>query len=167
MLFEPIPSSIIFDDNFVNNDDEYLVQTTGIVVSAIAIIFYITLNSLREFVLIYQQKWHYILEAVNMISWILYVSAVIMISPVLFGDNKVANIHYSAASITVFFSWFRLLLFLQRFDQVYIHIHTYINFENSNNTNFNYFFLFLKAEPNYFNFHYFCFTGWNLRCYVP
>lgn len=87
------------------------------IVSGIAILVYVTLNMLREALQIYQQKWKYIFEANNMVYWCLYISAVIMVSPI-FNDGSVSDFHFSATSITVFLSWFNLLLFLQRFDQV-------------------------------------------------
>lgn len=97
---------------------ERIEQSTAIVVCAVAIIVYITLTSLRELIQMYQQRLHYILEIVNLISWILYISTLIMVIPVFKADGGITNVHYSAASISVFLSWFRLLLFLQRFDQV-------------------------------------------------
>lgn len=85
--------------------------------SAVAIIIYVFVSTLREFVQIYQQKSQYMFDANNFISWMLYVSAVIMVSPV-FNGGWISDSHFSATSITVFLSWFNLLLFLQRFDQV-------------------------------------------------
>ena len=85
--------------------------------SGIAITVYISLNTLRELFQIYQQKWQYLLEPNNLVSWLLYTSAAVMISPI-FNGGYVIDAHFSAASITVFLSWFNLLLFLQRFDQV-------------------------------------------------
>ncbi|XP_037932344.1 transient receptor potential cation channel subfamily A member 1-like [Teleopsis dalmanni] len=96
---------------------ESIRKSSAIVVCAVAIIVYITLNSLREIIQMYQQRLHYILEIVNLISWVLYISALIMVTPVFDADGRINTIHYSAASIAVFLSWFRLLLFLQRFDQ--------------------------------------------------
>lgn len=95
--------------------------STIMVVSTIVIVAYILVNALRELVQVYQQKWHYLFEMNSIISWFLYVSALIMVLPVLHG-NTVSDVHYSAASITVFLSWFNLLLFLQRFDQVGIYV---------------------------------------------
>ncbi|CAD7082067.1 unnamed protein product [Hermetia illucens] len=116
--------SIMIDSNGVMliTPKEYISKNTVIVVSAIGIIAYIILNSIREAVQIYQQKIHYILEVVNIISWILHISALMMVLPVFSANNEVTTIHYSAASITVFLSWFKLLLFLQRFDQVGIYV---------------------------------------------
>lgn len=79
---------------------------------------YIALNSLREIVQMYQQRLHYVSEIVNLISWVLYISSLIMVAPAFKPDGSINTIHYSAAAIAVFLSWFRLLLFLQRFDQV-------------------------------------------------
>lgn len=92
-------------------------MTTLILGSSLAIITYVVLSTLREFLQIYQQKWQYLLEPNNFISWLLYISAAIMVSPV-FNGGHITDVHFSATSITVFLSWFNLLLFLQRFDQV-------------------------------------------------
>lgn len=86
-------------------------------VSSIAIIVYVALNMLREALQIYQQRWKYIFEPNNLVYWVLYIAAVIMVSPV-FNDGCVSDFHFSATAIAVFLSWFNLLLFLQRFDQV-------------------------------------------------
>uniref|UniRef100_A0A182PV41 Uncharacterized protein n=2 Tax=Cellia TaxID=44534 RepID=A0A182PV41_9DIPT len=101
--------------------EEQMDVTTTTLVSGIGIIIYIVVNALRELVQVYQQKWHYLLEPNNFISWILYTSALIMIWP-MFSSGMCFSINYSAASITVFLSWFNLLLFLQRFDQIGIYV---------------------------------------------
>lgn len=90
-------------------------------ISGIAILIYILGNAIREIVQIYQQKWHYLLEPTNFISWLLYLCAIVMVSCLFFGGTITDN-HFSAASMTVFLSWFNLLLFLQRFDQVGIYV---------------------------------------------
>lgn len=101
---------------------ESINRTTAILFCAIVIVVYILLNSMRELIQIYQQRLHYLVETVNLISWVLYISALIMITPAFRPDGAINTIHYSAASIAVFLSWFRLLLFLQRFDQVGIYV---------------------------------------------
>ncbi|XP_065720478.1 transient receptor potential cation channel subfamily A member 1 isoform X3 [Drosophila suzukii] len=102
--------------------EERINRTTAILFCAVVIVVYIGLNSMRELIQIYQQKLHYILETVNLISWVLYISALVMVTPAFQPDGAINTIHYSAASIAVFLSWFRLLLFLQRFDQVGIYV---------------------------------------------
>ncbi|KMY98498.1 uncharacterized protein Dsimw501_GD12958, isoform G [Drosophila simulans] len=102
--------------------EERINRTTAILFCAVVIVVYILLNSMRELIQIYQQKLHYILETVNLISWVLYISALVMVTPAFQPDGGINTIHYSAASIAVFLSWFRLLLFLQRFDQVGIYV---------------------------------------------
>lgn len=97
-------------------------------VSCLVIIVYIVLSMLREFLQMYQQKWQYLFEPNNFISWLLYISGAIMVSPV-FSDGKIADLHFSATSVTVFLSWFNLLLFLQRFDQVSHWLHLVSFFE--------------------------------------
>lgn len=79
---------------------------------AMIIIAYIVLNSLREVLQLYQQRWHYLLDPINLVSWLLYISSIIMIMPV-FAD-QLTVLQLSCASITVFLSWFNLLLYLQR-----------------------------------------------------
>lgn len=92
--------------------------STFMVVSAYAITIYVVGQTFREFVQIYQQKWQYLNNLTNnLISWMLYISSTIMVSSV-FNGGWVTDVHFSATSITVFLSWFNLLLFLQRFDQV-------------------------------------------------
>jgi transient receptor potential cation channel subfamily A member 1 len=97
---------------------EHVEVTTIMMISGTVIVFYILSNTIRELVQIYQQRWHYLLEPNNLVAWILYISAFIMVSPMFFSNQVLSDAHFSAASITVFFSWFNLLLFLQRFDQV-------------------------------------------------
>lgn len=97
--------------------DSHINVSTMMLVSSIAIVVYIVLNSMREVLQIYQQKWKYLFEPNNFLSWVLYISATIMVSPV-FNDGSINDVHFSATSLTVFLSWFNLLLFLQRFDQV-------------------------------------------------
>lgn len=91
--------------------------STLMLVSAIAIMVYVITNMLREALQIYQQRWKYLFEPNNFVSWCLYVSAIIMVSPI-FNNGLVSDVHFSATAIAIFLSWFNLLLFLQRFDQV-------------------------------------------------
>lgn len=99
--------------------DSHINVSSMMLVSSIAIIVYVVLNSMREVLQIYQQKWKYLFEPNNLVSWLLYISAVLMVSPV-FNDGSINDVHFSATSLAVFLSWFNLLLFLQRFDQVKI-----------------------------------------------
>lgn len=91
--------------------------TTLMCVCTIGILAFVVVNALREMIQVYQQKLHYLFEMNNVVSWFLYTSATIMVSPIFTG-GYITDLHYSAASVTVFLSWFNLLLFLQRFDQV-------------------------------------------------
>lgn len=97
--------------------DKQITVSTAMMVSGITIMIYVILSTFREFIQIYQQKWQYIFEPNNFISWMLYFSASIMVSPI-FNGGWITDTHFSATSMTVFLSWFNLLLFLQRFDQV-------------------------------------------------
>ena len=79
---------------------------------AIIILTHIALNSLREVLQLYQQRWHYLLDPINLVSWLLYISSIMMILPVFV--DQLNGLQLSCASITVFLSWFNLLLYLQR-----------------------------------------------------
>lgn len=88
--------------------------------SAIAILTYIGGNSIREFVQMYQQKYMYFMDPINLVTWLLYMSALVMVLPIFGG--QMYEFQFSCASVTVFLSWFNLLLLLQRFDQVGIYV---------------------------------------------
>lgn len=95
--------------------------TTSMYISSIIILIYTIFSFIKELIQLKQTKCQNILEISNLISWMLFVFSFMMILPVfsLTGrEHTVNNVHYTAASITVFLSWFRLLLYLQRFDQV-------------------------------------------------
>lgn len=84
------------------------------------IIFYVMVNILREMIQLYSQKYMYISDPVNLVTWLLYICATLMVTPILW--NKMTDLQFSFASMTVFLSWFTLLLLLQRFDQVGIYV---------------------------------------------
>ncbi|EDS35491.1 ANKTM1 [Culex quinquefasciatus] len=98
-----------------------MVITTTTLASGLGVIAYIVCNALRELVQVYQQKWNYLIEPINLISWVLYFSAIAMVWPI-FVDGRCVSENFSSASVTVFLSWFNLLLFLQRFDQVGLYV---------------------------------------------
>lgn len=106
------------NDSWYQDCYESIQRSSAIMICALMISIYITLYALKELLQMYQQRLHYILEIENLISWVLYISTLIMIIPTLKADGGITNVHYSAASISVFLSWFSLLLLLQRFDQV-------------------------------------------------
>ncbi|XP_071446354.1 transient receptor potential cation channel subfamily A member 1 [Hetaerina americana] len=94
--------------------------TTMMYFCGIAILIYIVVNTLREIIQAYQQKWQYLLDPFNIVSLLLYGSAFSMVFPV-FG-RELRELQFSCAAITIFLSCFTLLLYLQRFDQVGIYI---------------------------------------------
>ncbi|KAL5285092.1 TRPA1 family protein [Megaselia abdita] len=99
--------------------------TASMYVSSIIILIYIIFSFIKELIQLKQTKCQNILEISNLISWMLFVFSFMMILPVfsfMGQEHVVTNVHYTAASITVFLSWFRLLLYLQRFDQVGIYV---------------------------------------------
>ncbi|KAL0902157.1 hypothetical protein ABMA27_000099 [Loxostege sticticalis] len=88
--------------------------------STVSIIVYNVICLIREVYNLKQQKWHYLVDPSNLVSWMLYISSTLMVFPTLFGNFY--DIQFSAAAITVFLSWFELLLLLQRFDQIGIYV---------------------------------------------
>ncbi|CAB3379362.1 Hypothetical predicted protein [Cloeon dipterum] len=95
-------------------------EDTTMIICGTSILVYIAINVVREGMQIYQQRLHYLLDPFNIVSWMLYISAVAMVLPVFNSDLE--RIQYSSASITAFLAWFNLLLYLQRFDQVGIYV---------------------------------------------
>ncbi|KAJ8954916.1 hypothetical protein NQ318_016856 [Aromia moschata] len=111
------------DEAYVKHSKEYILKVKVnpvMYISALAIIIYIGMSTIREFLQIYQQKYMYFMNPINLVTWLLYISALIMVVPI-FGD-KMYDLQFSCASLTVFLSWFNLLLLLQRFDQVGIYV---------------------------------------------
>lgn len=104
----------------MHTDRSHLITHTPVKVSAVVILVYIALNTMHEILQVYQQRWHYLLDPINLVSWLLYICASIMVIPIF--NGTVNEIQYSCASLTVFLSWFNLLLLLQRFDQVGIYV---------------------------------------------
>ncbi|XP_037299699.1 transient receptor potential cation channel subfamily A member 1 isoform X2 [Manduca sexta] len=88
--------------------------------STVAILVYNLLCLMREAYNLKQQKWHYLVDPSNLVSWTLYISSTLTVLPTIYGNYD--NLQYSAAAITVFLAWFELLLLLQRFDQVGIYV---------------------------------------------
>ncbi|KAK9882268.1 hypothetical protein WA026_020374 [Henosepilachna vigintioctopunctata] len=89
-------------------------------VCALGILTYIGLGAFKEVVQMYQQKWMYLLDPINMVTWLLYAAAIVMVLPIFVGT--IYELQFSCASVVVFLSWFNLLLLLQRFDQVGIYV---------------------------------------------
>lgn len=100
---------------------EKLVTGNGMVLSGMVIFTYVVLSALREIIQFGQQRYHYLFDPNNFVSWLLYINALFMISPI-FRGGLICDYLYSAASMTVFLSWFNLLLHLQRFDQIGIYV---------------------------------------------
>ncbi|XP_035438092.2 transient receptor potential cation channel subfamily A member 1 isoform X8 [Spodoptera frugiperda] len=104
-------------NNVFNSDFE---SKVAMYTSTVAILAYNAICLIREAYNVKQQKWHYLVDPSNLVSWLLYISSTLMVIPTI--CNYFEEIQFSAASITVFLSWFELLLLLQRFDQVGIYV---------------------------------------------
>jgi transient receptor potential cation channel subfamily A member 1 len=103
------------------NEIEKIPICSGMLISGVVIFLYILTSFIREVIQVCQQRYHYLLGPINFVSWLLYLNALIMISPI-FTKGHICDFLFSAASLTVFLSWFNLLLHLQRFDQVGIYV---------------------------------------------
>ncbi|XP_028170510.1 transient receptor potential cation channel subfamily A member 1, partial [Ostrinia furnacalis] len=117
IISERVENSTTIDNNSKPIDFEIMV---AMYTSTVAIIVYNVICIIREAYNLKQQKWHYLVDPCNLVSWMLYISSTQMVFPTLFGGFY--DIQFSAAAITVFLSWFELLLLLQRFDQIGIYV---------------------------------------------
>ncbi|CAH1647463.1 unnamed protein product [Spodoptera littoralis] len=106
------------EKNIVFNPD--FESKVAMYTSTVAILAYNAICLIREAYNVKQQKWHYLVDPSNLVSWLLYISSTLMVIPTI--CKYFDEIQFSAASITVFLSWFELLLLLQRFDQVGIYV---------------------------------------------
>ncbi|KAG8311698.1 Transient receptor putative cation channel sub A member 1 [Homalodisca vitripennis] len=122
LLTDSSKVSVTTNSTSITMDEEgdELVGTPVMYTCSTAIVMYVVVNMVREGLQLYQQRWQYLLDPTNLVSWMLYISTIIMILPVYHGN--VNEIQVSCASITVFLSWFTLLLNLQRFDMVGIYV---------------------------------------------
>ncbi|KPJ00566.1 Transient receptor potential cation channel subfamily A member 1 [Papilio xuthus] len=107
-------------DNLSSERADDFQRTIAMDISTVAILVYNSICVVREAYNVKQQKWHYLVDPSNLVSWILYISSTMTVFPWVFTSN--CSIQYSAASITIFLAWFELLLLLQRFDQVGIYV---------------------------------------------
>ncbi|KAB0796783.1 hypothetical protein PPYR_10844 [Photinus pyralis] len=124
------PQSTMWKEKMNRTYDEYLASsktdilkvkvTPMMYISAMGIVVYIGLSSVRELIQLYQQKFLYFMDPTNLVSWLLYISASIMVFP-LFGGT-ITELQFSFGSVSIFLSWLNLLLLLQRFDQVGIYV---------------------------------------------
>nr|XP_026500855.1 transient receptor potential cation channel subfamily A member 1 [Vanessa tameamea] len=117
-------TDINFGSNVTNSTDtadkKDFETMIAIYASTVAVLFYNLMCLIRELCNMKEQKLHYIVDPSNFVSWTLYVSSTLTVLPTIYPIY--GNIQLSAASITIFLSWFHLLLLLQRFDQVGIYV---------------------------------------------
>ncbi|XP_052124275.1 transient receptor potential cation channel subfamily A member 1 isoform X3 [Frankliniella occidentalis] len=87
---------------------------------SVIILIYVVINTIRELLQLYQQRGAYLLDASNLVPWLLYSSAAFTVLPMFAGVLREQQVSF--ASLMVFLAWFNLLLFLQRFDRVGIYV---------------------------------------------
>ncbi|XP_047737830.1 transient receptor potential cation channel subfamily A member 1 [Hyalella azteca] len=88
---------------------------------AILIAFFSGCGLIKEIFHAHYQKMEYLADGMNLIEWILYLSAICMVLPVFVGTEWRAH-QYNSAAMAVFTAWFTLLLYFQRFDRIGIYI---------------------------------------------
>ncbi|CAL8070273.1 unnamed protein product [Orchesella dallaii] len=89
-------------------------------VKAVIIFVVALINMMRECTIFYRPKLKYILDTVNWVYWAMNIACLFMIGAKFIpGLNTYTD---PSASLATFFSWFYLLLFLQRFDVVGIYV---------------------------------------------
>jgi len=86
---------------------------------------------------IYLQRWNYLLDPSNLVSWALYATATAMVIPIFSEDENLKWLSVPSAALTIFLSWFNLLLYLQRLvfhigRYLFIYIYNYLNSYNNN-----------------------------------
>ncbi|XP_077302598.1 transient receptor potential cation channel subfamily A member 1-like isoform X1 [Arctopsyche grandis] len=113
-------NSFIKHEIYCDRMEEEITPTPMMYVSAIGILIYNSVSIFREACNIHQQKLQYLLDPGNIVTWLLCICSIIMIFPISAGHF--CNTHVSAAAITVFLSWFQLLLLLQHFDHIGIYV---------------------------------------------
>lgn len=72
-----------YDANFPDFESIIAMYT-----STVFILVYNALCMVREVYNVKQQKWHYLLDPANLVSWLLYVSSTLMVSPPLYDKDS-------------------------------------------------------------------------------
>ncbi|XP_071521478.1 transient receptor potential cation channel subfamily A member 1-like [Panulirus ornatus] len=96
----------------------------------VAILFFAALSILKEIIQLYHHRFKYLMEAINVIEWTMYVTSVCMVMPV-FLDTSWGTQQHNSASLAVFTAWFTLLLYFQRFDRIGIYIVMFLEILNT------------------------------------
>ncbi|CAG0881691.1 unnamed protein product [Darwinula stevensoni] len=98
-------------------------------INAVIILVYVVGSISKEFIQMYIQRRKYLREPTNLVQWILFLSAAVMVTPVFCGHFH--PYHFVFAALAVFLAWFNLLLYLQRFDQVGIYVVMFLEILNT------------------------------------
>ncbi|XP_076043693.1 transient receptor potential cation channel subfamily A member 1-like [Oratosquilla oratoria] len=99
-------------------------------VTAVGILFFSALGILKECFQIYHQRLKYLADGINLVEWMLYLTAMCMVSPVFLGSEYQAQ-QFNSAAVAVFTAWFTLLLYFQRFDTIGIYIVMFLEILNT------------------------------------
>ena len=89
-------------------------HTTALAIPMTIVMVMLLVNMLKEFVQMYQQRLAYVADLVNYVEWTLYVTSTIFILPMLV-SGQLHMFQWKCGAIAIFFAWFNLLMYLQRY----------------------------------------------------
>lgn len=69
--------------------------------------------SLKRIYLAVAFHFQYLMEAINVVQWTMYLTSICMVMPTFMGTGWGAQ-QFNSASLAIFTAWFTLLLYLQR-----------------------------------------------------
>ncbi|KAK4295471.1 hypothetical protein Pmani_031988 [Petrolisthes manimaculis] len=104
--------------------------TSWMYLSSTFILVFAVLSMMKEVFQIYQHRMKYLMEAMNLVEWIMYMTSVCMVLPVFMGTGW-SNHQLGSAAVAVFIAWFSLLLYLQWFDRIGIYIVMFLEILNT------------------------------------
>ncbi|XP_023223427.1 transient receptor potential cation channel subfamily A member 1-like [Centruroides sculpturatus] len=111
----------IKENNYIDRGSNSI-QKPFCTVTSIVVLIFVALNIIKEFYQMIQQKKKYFHDVINLLEWLLYISAGIMATGHIFPEIIYLSTEYILAAIAVFLAWFNYLLYLQRFNQIGIYV---------------------------------------------
>lgn len=88
-IFIMITFSIKINNDLISDFESKVAMYT----STVAILVYNAICLVREAYNVKQQKWHYMVDPSNLVSWLLYVSSSMMVFPTIFGYFNEIQVH--------------------------------------------------------------------------
>lgn len=98
------------------------IQRSFYYITSVVVLIFVALNIVKEFYQMIQQKKKYFQDLINLLEWMLYISAGVMAIGHMFPQLVYLSTEYILAAVAVFLAWFNYLLYLQRFNQIGIYV---------------------------------------------